>query len=83
MIVVHKKSSEKRHRNRCIFISQLKLENEIFELIDSIVNSDIMDFLEPKTIVLSEVKYHKRYVIRKLNNEMLDISNRILETLDV
>lgn len=83
MIVVYKKTSEKRHRNRCIFISQLKLENEIFELITTILNSEIMDFLEPKTINLSEIKYHKRYVIRKLSDEMLEVSNQILETLEI
>lgn len=82
-IFVYKKPSEKRHKNRVMFIYQLKLENEIFKLLDGVMNSTIIEFLPKKTIYKSNLMNHNKYLVSKVSEKDLDKSIAILEGLDI
>ena len=66
-----------------MFIYQLKLENEIFKLLDGVMNSTIIEFLPKKTIYKSNLMNHNKYLVSKVSEKDLDKSIAILEGLDI
>lgn len=81
-IYVVPKPSEKRHRNRVTFISKLSIEEEIFKMFSKLLDSDIISFLDEKTITTSTTLNHQRYIVRPFLERDKDKEARALEILD-
>lgn len=75
--------NEKRRKNSVLFLPLLKVEVQIFDLISSIMDSDIIKLLPPNTIYLSTRKYTKKYNVKELSNEEMAKARHILERLEL
>lgn len=75
--------NEKRRKNSVLFLPLLKVEVQIFDLISSIMDSDIIKLLPPNTIYLSTRKYTKKYNVKELSNEEMTKARHILERLEL
>lgn len=82
-IYVYPILSGKRRKNRVLFLPLLKIEVEIFDLISQIMDSDILSYLEPNTIHLSNQKFTKKYIVKELPEEKIARAREIIGTLEV
>ena len=83
LIYVYPILSSRHKKNNVLFLPLLKVEVEIFNLISSIMDSEIINLLPPNTIYLSPRKYTKKYVVKELKNEEIEVASQILRRLDL
>ena len=80
-ITIYPKAQKKQKRNAVYFNIHTFLENEIYELVKDIYNSEIKEILDNDIIKESQNLNSKYFIIKKPTMEQIDKANEIMDTL--
>lgn len=80
-ITIYPKAQKKQKRNAVYFNIHTFLENEIYELVKDIYNSEIKEILDNDIIKESQNLNSKYFIIKKPTTEQIETANEIMDTL--